>query len=86
MRVDHSSEHLILRRYDCEDLGVELECWFAYEAESRGYREAGVQMEPDYPETWTLVHVYLPNSNVDISPVLYPGLINAIEDRAAGGD
>lgn len=86
MRVDHSLENLILRRYDCEDLGVELECWFQYEGESRGYREAGVQMEPDYPETWTLVHVYLPDNNVDISPVLYPELLNAIEYWAAGGE
>jgi len=84
--VDHANEGLVLRLYDCEDLGVELQCWFAYEPPSYGAREAGVQMEPDYPETWSLVHVYLPNSNVDISPVLYPGLIGAIEDRAAGGE
>lgn len=82
MRPDHLKEGLTLMYYDCEDLGVKLDCWFEVEPASRGYREAGVQMEPDYPETWSLVHVYLPDSRVDISSVLYPGLFNAIEMSA----
>ena len=82
MKPDHTAEGLRYMAYDCEDLGVTLDCWFEVEPASRGYREAGVQMEPDYPETWSLVHVYLPDSRVDISAVLYAGLFDAIEMSA----
>lgn len=83
-RPDHSPEGLKQMEYDCEDLGVKLDCWFEVEPASRGSREplTGLQLEPDYPETWFLVHVYLPDSQVDIGAVLYPALFKAIEMAA----
>jgi hypothetical protein len=79
---DHSKEGLVAMQYDCDDLGVELTCWFEYEAAERGSREAGtgLQLEPDYPATWTLCHVYLPGSDVDIAPVLLLSLVQEIEE------
>jgi len=81
---NHLSEGLVLRHWECEELGVDLECWFVYEAEERGSREAGtgLQLEPDYPETWTLCHVYLPGSNLDIAAVMSPRVVEAIEEDA----
>ena len=71
--------------YECDDLGVTLTCFFEYEPAERGSREAGtgLQLEPDYPETLTLMHVYLPGSNVDIAPVMLLSLIDEIEGWAA---
>lgn len=71
--------------YECDDLGVTLTCFFEYEPEERGSREAGtgLQMEPDYPETLTLMHVYLPGSDVDISSVMKFELIDEMEGWAA---
>jgi len=78
---DHSKDGLVAFLYDCDLLGVELVCWFEYEPAERGSREPGTgfQLEPDYPETWTLTHVYLPWSSVDIAPVLAEGLVEEIE-------
>jgi len=42
-----------------------------------------LQLEPDYPETLTLMHVYLPGSNVDISSVMKFELIDEMESWAA---
>ena len=71
--------------YECDDLGVTLTCFFEYEPAERGSREygTGLQLEPDYPETLTLMHVYLPGSNVDIAPVMLLSLIDEIEGWAA---
>ena len=84
MKVEHFSEGLRHMPYDCEDLGVTLDCWFDVEPASQGAREplTGLQLEPDYPETWSLVHVYLPGSAVDIGSVIYPQLYQAIEQSA----
>lgn len=83
--TDHSKEGLLAYEYECDDLGVTLTCWFEYEPEERGSREVGtgLQMEPDYPATWTLMHVYLPGSEVDISPVMRGGLVEEIEEWVA---
>jgi hypothetical protein len=41
-----------------------------------------MKLEPDYPEVWTLVSVFLPNSTVDLSGVLHPDVIFRIEQDA----
>lgn len=83
--TDHSKEGLVAYEYECDLLGVTLTCWFEHEAESRGAREigTGLQLEPDYPATWTLMHVYLPGSDVDIAPVLMDGMAEEIEEWVA---
>jgi hypothetical protein len=40
-------------------------------------------LEPDYPATWALYHFYLPNSDVDIAPVLSSDTAKEIEDWVA---
>ena len=71
--TDHTKEGLLLFSYECDDLGVDLACWFEYEPAEVGYRTRfGEQLEPDYPATWSLHHVYLPGSAVDIAPVMNP--------------
>lgn len=79
-------EHNDLERleYECDELGVSLVCFFEYEPEQVGSREfgTGLKMEPDYPATFTLMHVYLPDSAVDISPVISVGLLDEIEEYA----
>jgi len=40
-------------------------------------------LEPDYPEVWTLVSVFLPNSSVDLSGVLHPDVIFQVQMDAA---
>ena len=72
--------------FECDELGVTLTCFFEWEPEVRGAREVGtgLQLEPDYPETFTLVHVYLPGSDVDIAPIMLVGLIDEIEEWAQG--
>jgi hypothetical protein len=81
----HLQDGLVLVYHDSDDLGVELRCWFDYEPPERGDREDGVQMSPDYPAMWTLCHVYLPGSNIDIAPVMDSSRISAIEEAAADG-
>ena len=58
---------------------VELECHFEYEPEIRGAREpsTGVQLEPDYAATLTLVAAYV--GAVDIMPLLSFEVIDEIE-------
>ena len=79
---DH--DDLVEFDWECDELGLTLTCFFEFEPESRGAREAGtgLQLEPDYPATHTLVHAYLPDG-LDISPVLAPKLIAEIEEWAA---
>lgn len=69
--------------YECDELnGIELACFFDYEPEEVGSRdEYGQQNEPDYPETWTLVYVYLPDG-LDISGVLHESVLQDIHERA----
>ena len=82
--TDHSNEGLVHMSYDCDELGVVLDCWFEYEPAERGSREpmSGLQLEPDYPETLTLLHAYTPDG-LDISPVMRFELITEIEKEAA---
>jgi hypothetical protein len=83
--TDHTKEGLLLFSYECDDLGIDLACWFEYEPAEVGYRTRfGEQLEPDYPATWSLHHVYLPGSTVDIAPVMNPALVTAIEEWVAG--
>ena len=82
--TDHTKEGLLLFSYECDDLGVDLACWFEYEPAEVGYRTRfGEQLEPDYPATWSLHHVYLPGSAVDIAPVMNPALVTAVEEWVA---
>ena len=82
---DHSGDGLLLFSYTCDELGVELACWFEHEPANLGARSRnGEQLEPDYPATWALWHVYLPGSDVDICPVLSYDVITAIEGWVAG--
>jgi hypothetical protein len=71
--------------YECDELGLSLKCFFEYEPEEVGSVEpmSGMKLEPDYPEVWTLVSVFLPNSNLDLSGVLHPDVISQIERDAA---
>jgi hypothetical protein len=81
---DHTKEGLLVFNYTCDELGVDLACWFEYEAAERGARSRfGEQLEPDYPATWSLYHVYLPNSDIDIAPVLSSDTAKEIEDWVA---
>ena len=53
---NHLKEGLLLFNYMCDELGVELACWFEHEPAERGARSRfGEQLEPDYPATWSLV-------------------------------
>lgn len=81
---DHLKDGLLLFNYTCDELGVDLACWFEHEAAERGARSRfGEQLEPDYPATWSLYHVYLPGSNVDIAPILSSDTAKEIEDWVA---
>jgi hypothetical protein len=81
---DHSKDGLLLFTYTCDELGVELACWFEHEPAELGARgRSGEQLEPDYPATWSLWHVYLPGSNVDIAPILSSDTANEIESWVA---
>lgn len=79
---DHSDLEEL--EYECDELGVTLTCFFEYEPEERGSREfgTGLQLEPDYPATFTLMHVYTPEG-LDIAAVMKAGLIDEIEQWAA---
>jgi len=70
--------------YECDELGLDLKCFFEYEPAEVGSIEpmSGMKLEPDYPEVWTLISVFLPNSNVDLSGVLHPDVIFRIEQDA----
>jgi len=81
---DHTKDGLLLFTYACDELGADLACWFEYEAPSRGARSRfGEQLEPDYPATWALYHVYLPGSDVDICPIMRSDLVEEIESWVA---
>lgn len=70
--------------WECDELGVTLTCFFEYEPEERGAREygTGLQLEPDYPATHTLMHAYTPEG-LDIAPVMRFELISEIEEYMA---
>jgi len=81
---DHTKDHLLLFTYTCDELGVELSCWFEHEPANLGARSRnGEQLEPDYPATWALWHVHLPGSNVDIAPILSSDVAKEIEEWVA---
>jgi hypothetical protein len=83
--TDHTKEGLLLFNYTCDELGVELACWFEHDPAELGARSRfGEQLEPDYPATWSLYHVYLPGSNVDIAPILSSDTASEIEEWVAG--
>jgi hypothetical protein len=71
--------------YECDELGLALKCFFEYEPAEVGSVEpmSGLKLEPDYPEVWTLISVFLPKSEVDLSGVLHPDVISSIEQSAA---
>ena len=70
--------------YECDELGLHLRCLFDYEPAEVGSVESGtgLKLEPDYPEVWTLISVFLPSSSVDLSGVLHPDVIFRIEQDA----
>ena len=70
--------------YECDELGLQLKCFFDYEPAEVGSVElgTGLKLEPDYPEVWTLMSVFLPSSTVDLSGVLHPDVIFRIEQDA----
>lgn len=78
-------QHLHEFMWECDELGLQLKCFFEYEPASEGSVEVGtgLKLEPDYPEVWTLVSVFLPKSDVDLSGVLHPDVIFRIEQDAA---
>ena len=69
--------------YEDDLLGITLTCYFDHEPASRGAREygTGLQLEPDYPATYTLAHAYTPQG-LDISPVMRLDMIEMIEEYA----
>jgi hypothetical protein len=78
-------QHLHEYLFECDELGLDLKCFFEYEPAEVGALEAGtgLKLEPDYPEVWTLISVFLPKSDVDLSAVLHPDVISQIEEGAA---
>lgn len=74
---------LMFMEYESDDLGITLTCYFAYEPASRGSREfgTGLQLEPDYPATYTLAHAYTPDG-LDIAPVMRMDMIEMLEEEA----
>ena len=78
--------HPDLTRYDfeCDELnGLVLTCYFDYEEEEIGSIEptSGMKLEPDYPEQWSLFHVYLPDG-LDIAGILHESILADIQDQA----
>jgi len=71
--------------FNCDELGLTLRCEFEYEPAEVGSVESGtgLKLEPDYPEVWTLISVFLPKSDVDLSAVLHPDVIFQVEREAA---
>lgn len=61
-----------------------IECALDFEPAERGAREAGLQVEPDYPAKLTLVTAKV--NGVDIAPLLTEKQISAVEKLALSGD
>lgn len=81
---DHTKDGLVSFSYFCPDLNQDLTCWFEHEAAELGARSrSGEQLEPDYPATFSLYHVYLPGSAIDLAPVLSAEVIESIEGWVA---
>lgn len=74
---------LVRFEYECDELnGVVLTCFLDYEEEEVGSVDGyGLKNEPDYPETWSLVHAYTPEG-LDIGGVLHPDVVESIEELA----
>ena len=70
---------------ECDEWGLQLKCLFEHEPAEVGSVEpmSGMKLEPDYPEVWTLVSVFLPNSSIDLSGVLHPDVIFQVQMDAA---
>lgn len=68
--------------YTSRDLSVGLTCHLEYSPAERGAREpgTGLQLEPDSPESMTLLSAYL--RGVDIIDVLSGSVMQAIEAEA----
>jgi hypothetical protein len=83
--TDHTKDGLVPFTYFCSDLNQPLTCWFDYEAAERGERSRwGEQISPDYPATFSLYHVYLPGSSIDLAPVLSSDVVEMIEEWVVG--
>lgn len=76
---EHSD--LIRFDYECDELnGLELVCFFEHEEEELGSVDGyGLKNEPDYPEAWTLIHVYLPDG-LDIAGILHESIVQSIQE------
>ncbi len=81
---DHGPEALFHVSQTFDELNVALDCWYEVIPAERGAREygTGLQLDPDYPMTVSLVHAYLPASNVDITPVMSQSVIDYLEEDA----
>lgn len=68
--------------YESDDCSQPLRCLLAYDAPERGSREpmTGLQLEPDYPATYTLHAVFA--GDVDIYGLISDARITLIEECA----
>jgi|688.fasta_scaffold274500_3 hypothetical protein len=68
--------------YETDDCSEPLRCLLAYDAPERGSREplTGLQLEPDYPATYTLHAVFA--GLVDIYGLISDARITLIEECA----
>jgi len=68
--------------YETDDCSQPLRCLLAYDAPERGSREplTGLQLEPDYPATYTLHAVFA--GLVDIYGLISDARITLIEECA----
>ena len=75
-----------LHSADMEHEGVELLVYYEYDAEQRGAREplTGLQLEPDYPASVTILYAYV--RDVDVLPLLPFTLIDELEGRLLRGE
>ncbi len=65
--------------YDCAELNCVLTCWFEYEPAERGSA-----FEPAYPAVFTLMHAYLPGSQVDLASALHDSIVEEINQWVYG--
>lgn len=75
--------HTDLQEQWVEQCGVTLQCFYEFEEAEIGSRENGFQMEPDYPATVTLHHVYCGKD--DILELLSEDTVSEIEDEILEG-
>lgn len=77
--TDHTKEGYVSFAYDCAELNCMLTCWFEYEPAERGS-----EFEPGYPAVFTLMHAYLPDSNVDLASALHDTIVEEINEWVYG--